>query len=352
MKKESFIRFDHFFITRFCIRDPGLFQYRQKRPFYAHPDPWNSKFFERRLALLKMISGAGLRAQTNQNFKWVIVTDSTLPEQVRTEIRSHFSSLKIYFKHFNGIEMFARTDWLAPWITPGISHLITSSHDDDDMLSNHFVETLHNRIQLDHQDYSSPWLNVYGTTGYIDWNIRPSLLYPYGRRVINEFSPITTIKTTGLTLAIKYPELSYTSQRFHHVHTYHYFKFDEAPAIEHVGAFRSDLREQLEVKNRIVDWQSYLGKVTDLYDEVGSVLGVAHQHNNRMNRFLSDDEKNIVDPKVDFQDYSPDWVLIKSHRQLFSAHIKFRINALYKDKLHPKIQKYRREIRRRLKLNN
>jgi hypothetical protein len=275
--------FEHLIITRFCIRNPGLFRRAQKKPFHLENDPWNSKYFIRRIKLLRMTSGAGILGQTTPDFYWIIVTDPELPQKFRDLIRNYFGLAKRLIIHdYSGSDMFQNAEWIKQYFVKEPDYLLTTILDDDDILSSDFVRNIRKKVTDEISPKSPPLLRMYGTTAIKQWNLIPSKAFPLGS--LSDWHGRHQFPNTGMSLLVKYPEISLTVSRLSHAFAKNYFDFSQDPIHTYVTEVRDLVIRQLESSN--IEWAQHLNKpfFTDLSGNNCKVVMTNHLNNSQLNR--------------------------------------------------------------------
>lgn len=167
--------FQHFVITRFNLRDPALEKANGNKPLLD--DAWMSD----RLALFEAYCFSSLKAQTNNNFIWLVFFDSTTSEEFRNKI-SYFQET---FPNFTPIFIDGMNAFL-PAIKQEVAnrlstpYLITSRVDNDDCWHKDFINEV--QLQFNQQDFMA----IDFVDGYT-LQIEPSVRLAYRSHVHNPF---------------------------------------------------------------------------------------------------------------------------------------------------------------------
>ncbi len=136
MKAENFT---HLILTRFNLKR-------------LEADPLGQDWWERRFDLFERFCYPALRAQSNDNFKWLVFFDADTPEKFRTRIRE-YSRWKNFIPIYTRSEIFFGFHFpseLRPLIIPYIGDrckfLVTSRVDNDDAIHKDYVQMVHDQF--------------------------------------------------------------------------------------------------------------------------------------------------------------------------------------------------------------
>ena len=137
--------YKHYIITRFNLRKSDWITGKKNIPVLT--DQWHDNRFE----LFTNFCFSCVASQTNQNFEWLVFFDeSTKPKyrQLIADLQSQFSGFSPIF--VDGMDAFLPT--IQEIVNScNADYLITSRLDNDDCLSNNYVETVQNLF--DKQDF-------------------------------------------------------------------------------------------------------------------------------------------------------------------------------------------------------
>jgi hypothetical protein len=132
-------RFVHVVLTRFSVKIAG--GRFKDRAWLAH-----------RFELFDRFCFPSVRAQSCQNFHWLLFLDSSLPPDFRSRISEYTRQfprlIPIYISQFFTQAVARRA--VAPFLS-GMGHLITTRLDNDDAIATRFVESVQSRFET--QDF-------------------------------------------------------------------------------------------------------------------------------------------------------------------------------------------------------
>jgi len=204
----------HFLITRFSYRQSDD---RDRTLWPASSDPLNPIHLDRRLDLLATVVVPGILAQTSQNFTWIILVDPALPPIRLAQLKRLTKPCRdVSVIEYEGDRTIEGVQWLSAFLSPAVTHVITTNVDDDDVPRNEFVKLCQDYVERLHKEGRLRSVAVIGTTLYSQWDL------VWGRN-----SPLGYTKpwTRGqwptnawLTLCSKFPEQDVSVLALRHVH--------------------------------------------------------------------------------------------------------------------------------------
>ena len=118
------------------------------------------RLFARRLALLQHGVYRSMCAQTNQSFRWVVITESHIDKRTRSAIETLFQGMPTF--HLCMIDSFARREikvnysYLCDRYLGKTHHVILSSIDDDDSVSVDFVDRVQRHFEERDRELVNP----------------------------------------------------------------------------------------------------------------------------------------------------------------------------------------------------
>lgn len=190
----------HFILTRFNL----LLWNKDKEGNKVRTKGW----LEHRFALFEQYCLPSIKNQTSQDFEWIVLFDSTTPEQNKkriTEIQSECPQFLPVFVKPEGGQYFPQIfrDEVAKRL--GGNRVLTTYLDNDDVLNIHFIEDLQKRAE---SLSNGTFINyVDGYQYYTDHNYLMRIHYPRNHfmSVVEEGSPakIKTIYGYGSHYYIK-----------------------------------------------------------------------------------------------------------------------------------------------------
>ncbi|WP_426429694.1 glycosyltransferase [Winogradskyella sp. HB-48] len=171
------MEYNHFLITRFNLRNPKWVADKKNAPVLT--DQWH----ENRFKLFNDFCFESVKAQTNQNFQWLVFFDTTTPQKFRDIVDTFKSKMDNFIPiYVNGMDLF------LPSIKEYISNynskfLITSRLDNDDCISRYYIDEVQKRFN--HQNFMA----VDFIDGY-SLQIKPDV--KIGKR-IDQYSPFISL---------------------------------------------------------------------------------------------------------------------------------------------------------------
>lgn len=171
------MEYNHFLITRFNLRNPKWVADKKNTPVLT--DQWH----ENRFKLFNDFCFESVKAQTNQNFQWLVFFDTTTPQKFRDIVDTFKSKMDNFIPiYVNGMDLF------LPSIKEYISNynskfLITSRLDNDDCISRYYIDEVQKRFN--HQNFMA----VDFIDGY-SLQIKPDV--KIGKR-IDQYSPFISL---------------------------------------------------------------------------------------------------------------------------------------------------------------
>lgn len=169
------LMFQHFVITRFNLLVPPVEQAKGGTPIL------DESWMINRLALFEQYCFSSLKAQTNQQFTWLVFFDIHTPEKFREKINSFQSEFNNFIPIFiDGMEAYLPSikKEIADRLTQ--PYLITSRLDNDDCLHQDFIKEV--QTEFDQQDF----LAIDFVDGYT-LQIEPEVRLAYRSHVHNPF---------------------------------------------------------------------------------------------------------------------------------------------------------------------
>lgn len=162
-----------FVLTRFATR-PAV----GDRALFGMPV---DKLFEpARLALrsetLAMVTAPSLRAQTAQDFQWLIITDPMLPADARVRLEGIVADMpQAVIVRIDEVlqpgETIGSRRWLEPFVAPEATHVLTANLDNDDGLGCHFIERLRAQAEADIDNPKVSAVRLYGQGEARQWDM-------------------------------------------------------------------------------------------------------------------------------------------------------------------------------------
>jgi hypothetical protein len=118
-------RFAHFLLTRFNLREPG----------FTLDDAW----YEQRFRLFESFCLPSVQAQSSQSFHWLLLADQRTPERYRSSLESYQAYANVQLHWLDGFDRSRIARIVREQLDDPVSHLISSTLDNDDALALDFV---------------------------------------------------------------------------------------------------------------------------------------------------------------------------------------------------------------------
>ncbi len=230
--------FQHFIITRFSYRS---YYYLKKKG----QDPLNPKRLDHRFKMFEIICLPSILNQVNQDFTWVLIVDSALPEKYRCRLEKLISQRNRSFLYTVPPQpQFGKLGWLKQWINPKTQFVITTTIDDDDGLFGGFTKYISKHInQLKDSSKLPPMLFV-AANNEVYWDFYHSDKAPLGyRKQRKMFAP----SAAGFSLCCKYPELDFSIFGFSHI-SYQFLYASEKVLPAKFSGYKS----QIAIQNKLI----------------------------------------------------------------------------------------------------
>jgi len=135
------MEYNHFLITRFNLRNPKWVADKKNAPVLT--DQWHQNRFK----LFNDFCFESVKAQTNQNFQWLVFFDTTTPLKFRKIIDIFKSKMDNFIPiYIDGMDLFLPSikEYVSNYNT---EFLITSRLDNDDCISKHYINEVQKRFK-------------------------------------------------------------------------------------------------------------------------------------------------------------------------------------------------------------
>lgn len=156
--------FQHFVLTRFSYRGARV---------NTDDDPLDPRRLRRRMGLLEAVTAPSMASQTSQDFTWVVIVDPSLPGEFLIRLHALTDAQpNLRIVEFRNSDEMERLHWLDRLSSqPPARWILTTNLDDDDALSEGFVEVAqreaHAAIQHDRP------LTMFGVETARHWRLVP-----------------------------------------------------------------------------------------------------------------------------------------------------------------------------------
>ena len=316
----------HFVVTRFCLRDRWL-QRRAVLP--GMTDPLASRLVNLRLSLLEMLCLPGLRAQTSQDFTWVLLIDHDLGKAARRRLRTMtrgMNRVRILEYRADAPPQWKHLGWLEPLLEDRPDYVITTVNDDDDALPRRYVEMVQSHArELAAQD-RLPLFKLAGAKRIVQWHVVFTPDAPFGWT--EPWRGTVSVASSGFSLLCRYPAFDFSVLGLRHEYAEQYGAILE-PANEHVGlTWRRFLlaARDARVGHVLTGRDSFF----DASRAAGAVLMSNHGGNCQTWRLKLSPQEDASARRVQgaatFPDISIDWRAAQRHRRHFrSARVRARL---------------------------
>lgn len=156
--------FQHFVLTRFSYRGARV---------NTADDPLDPSRLRRRMGLLEAVTAPSMASQTSQAFTWVVIVDPALPGEFLIRLHAltarHRNLRNVEFRTDRDVERLGWLDQLSP--NPPARWILTTNLDDDDALSQGFVEVAQREARAAIQ-HRQP-LTLFGVESAQHWRLAP-----------------------------------------------------------------------------------------------------------------------------------------------------------------------------------
>jgi hypothetical protein len=232
--------FEHFLLTRFSYRANDASTNVASPTRKISEGPLNPDRLELRFRLFECTCLPSVKAQTNQQFKWIIIVDRDMPPAFRSRLETLLDGRSNFFIHAYDPE--ARMDelaWLEPYFGPGPApdYVLSTNLDDDDALPDNFVSSVHEHVVSAAADGDLPAVKILGIKDIVQWDMMTSRRAPLGWR--SPWHRARRTSSCGYTLVVKYPELPFCVLGTKHKYAELYFDFSAPATDDYVEARRA-----------------------------------------------------------------------------------------------------------------
>ena len=274
------MRFQHFILTRFSYRADDASKNVAGPTRKINEDPLNADRLELRFRLFESTSLPSVKAQTDQQFKWIIIVDKALQPEFRSRLETLLEARPNFVIHaYDPADRMDRLEWLERYIEPDKSpdYVLTTNLDDDDALPDNFVTSVHRHVTMTHGQGTLPPVKILGITEIIQWDMITSRRAPLGWR--SPWHRARRTSSCGYTLLVKYPELSFCVLGTKHKHAEQYLDFSMPAGNAYVEERRSSFIAAAAEHGMSLDEYPRAGLFHDLAEETGPVLMSNHAKN-------------------------------------------------------------------------
>ena len=324
------MRLKHFVITRFCLR---WLQHRPVLPGMRVPpsmmDPLAPHTVDLRLSLLKILCLPGLRAQTSQDFTWVLLIDHDLGKTARRRLRDMtrgMNRVRILEYRADAPPQWEHLGWLEPLLEDRPDYVVTTVNDDDDALPRRYVEVVQSHArELAAQDRLPPF-KLAGARRIVQWEMVFTPDAPFGW--IGPWWGGASVASCGFSLLCRYPAFDFSVLGLRHKCAEQYGAILE-PANKHVGlTWRRFLLAARDARvGHVLTGRDFF---FDVSRAAGAVLMSNHGDNGQTQRLRRSPQEDASARRVQgaatFPDVSIDWRAAQRCRRHFrSSRVRTRL---------------------------
>lgn len=205
--------FEHFLITRFNLG----FKTR-----YPDPDV-RKKWMENRIKAFEKLTLPSVLAQSNKNFRWLVLFDPSVTEE-HPEFIKRLEAIDFCQPVYIQTDSFAVGDLAATMktmINPEIKHVITTRLDSDDAISQNYIDEIQKHF-VPHQTYIVNFTDGlgYSDKGDVSIFIRNLVAFASFYECI-ENDELKTIYFTSHTSLKKYAPVTHVSGNYMYIYYHH-----------------------------------------------------------------------------------------------------------------------------------
>ncbi|MCC5858706.1 MAG: hypothetical protein JJT90_11160 [Ectothiorhodospiraceae bacterium] len=309
------MKFAHFVITPFCIRDPVALRKVRGGGWLSDRDPLQEEFVKGKMDLVEILSASSLAGQTLKNFIWIVVVDKDLKESHRKRLRDICKGKVelVIHDYDDGID-WSNAGWLARYMAETPDFLLTTQLDDDDAIPVSYIEMLQKAANECVMSEEAPVMRVYGCKDMWDWTHFKSKRYPLGVKSVR--SGAHKVSSCGLSVLCKYPEASVTVLQLRHKLAEKYLDFSIAAEEPEVNSIREKVRSTCKIKRYDPQMVFRNAGFVDIGPEVGATIISNHLWNVQEHRR---NKKKVQPERVlgpgSFPNHSLDWASAESYFQ-------------------------------------
>jgi hypothetical protein len=299
------VTLSHIIITRFSYRGKDVFKQVSGPTFPRDDDPLDPARLEPRFELFELACLPSVLAQTDQDFTWVVLVDSKLPQQYSERLRALLSRRERSYVHvFEPGSDLGRLGWLRPYLAEGDQQVITTNFDDDDALPLRFAEVLHELARGRGQRL--PPIGILGARRIVQWDLMRSPEAPIGWKA--PWHRRTRVASVGLSLRCAYPAFDFCVLGLRHAHAEAYLDFWSPPLHPNAAWVQGEvLKAAQTARIDLRIWQPD-AFFRDLSRDLGPVLMTNHGYNAQAERLFEDKPgRTPVTGAADFPDFSLNW---------------------------------------------
>jgi hypothetical protein len=236
------------------------------------------------------------------------------------------------------------TEWLRPYFIKSPDYVITSNHDDDDILPENFVDSVHIHLKEFDQEKKLPAIKLIGARQVLQWDLINSKKAPFGWK--SPWHRGYFPSSCGFSLLSKYPEANLCELGFTHSQAENYIDFSSPPKNKHIAFHRERLIKALNNCNEYTKTWSKDDLFFDISKLCGPVLMTNHSRNAQFERLYEKKaaREKVAGPKT-FSGFAIDWEFANHNIK----HFKKNYSLLIFSQIRERIKKFHRKIMRFIK---
>ena len=272
--------FEHFLITRFSYRANDASKNVANPTRKISEGPLSPDRLELRFMLFECTCLPSVEAQTDKDFKWIIIVDKDLAPEYRSRLEVLLKGRPNYFIHTYDPEV--RMDelgWLEPYFSrdQDLNFVLSTNLDDDDALPRSFVSSVREHVSSEDAKGELTPIKILGIKEIVQWDMITSRRAPLGWR--SSWHRNQRTSSCGYTLLVKYPELSFCVLGTKHKHAEHYFDFSLPATDAYVDERRAAFVSAAANHNLHLEHYPAGSMFQDLTPATGPVLMSNHAKN-------------------------------------------------------------------------
>lgn len=338
------MQFEHFIITLFCFRGKEAFKHLHWPGLNFQASPLKPKYLEQRLKLFKMICLPGVLSQSNQNFGWIIIIDKDLDPVIKNELQNLIiKKQRAFLYEYKEGTFLGSTEWLTPYFTKSPDYVLTSNHDDDDILPRNFVDSLYTHIKGIEKEKRIPTIKLIGAKQILQWDLIHSKKSPFGWK--SKWHRGDYPSSCGFSLLSKYPETNLSVLGLVHDRAEEYIDFATPPINKRVAFHRERLKKSLKNCNEREDAWTKEDLFYDISKLCGPVLMTNHSLNAQFARLYEKkaDSKIVTGPES-FPRFNINWALTTKNLNHFKRNIPILIIKTIRQRIEKIKRKFIRSV--------
>ncbi|MBW2712847.1 MAG: hypothetical protein JRC77_03765, partial [Deltaproteobacteria bacterium] len=242
-------------------------------------DPLTPDLLNLRTQMFEFTALPSILSQTNQDFSWVLIIDKDLPQQDKIRLKNSIKKKeRAYLYEYDPEDKIDEScDWLKPYMSTEPNYLLTTNHDDDDLLPINFVSEMHNHLAAQHQATGLPPLKTLGCKQGLQWDLTSSREAPMGW--VADWTRRERVLSCGASLLCRYPDYPINVTMVPHACTENCLDWSAPPRNPKAAIARAHFQKFAARNDDSLEGISTKETFHDLSREVGPVLMSNHVTN-------------------------------------------------------------------------